>query len=41
MEDCIDVVRAWMATNYLKLNNDKTEYIMLGSAAQLSNSSER
>jgi hypothetical protein len=41
MEDCIGAVRAWMATNYLKLNDDKTEFIVLGSSAQLSKLSQK
>lgn len=35
LEMCIDNVRSWMAINRLKLNDDKTEFIMCGSAASL------
>ena len=31
VEACIAEVRSWMASNYLKLNDDKTEFIVLGS----------
>ena len=31
VEKCILEVREWMAKNMLKLNNDKTEYILLGT----------
>jgi hypothetical protein len=36
LEKCIAQVRAWMAANYLKLNDDKTEFIVLGSHNSLS-----
>jgi hypothetical protein len=32
---CLDEVRLWMAMNYLKLNDDKTEFIILGSKHNL------
>jgi len=35
MEQCIDHVRRWMASNFLKLNDDKTEFVILGSKQQL------
>ena len=31
LESCISEVRLWMAHNYLKLNDDKTEFMILGS----------
>ena len=31
MEDCIEEIRSWMANNMLKLNDAKTEFIILGS----------
>ena len=31
MECCIEDVRAWMACNFLKLNDDKTEFLLIGS----------
>lgn len=35
IERCIDEIRAWMSDNYLKLNDDKTEFIVLGSNYQI------
>ena len=35
MESCIADVRSWMALNWLKLNDDKTEFIVLGSSTNL------
>ena len=35
LETCIADVRRWMAENMLKLNDDKTEYIVLGSRYML------
>lgn len=35
LELCIDDVRKWMETNYLKLNKDKTEFIIFGSKSNL------
>ena len=31
MEACLDEIRTWMAVNLLKLNETKTEYILIGS----------
>ena len=31
MQDCLEEIREWMNSNYLKLNNSKTEYIVIGS----------
>ena len=31
MEACIAEIKSWMASNFLKLNDDKTEFIMFGS----------
>ena len=31
LENCVDNVRSWMAFNMLKLNESKTEYMVLGS----------
>ena len=36
MEDCIEKVRIWMSHNFLKLNKEKTEFIMFGSPNLLS-----
>ena len=36
LSDCITVVRDWMANNRLKLNEDKTQVIWLGTRQQLS-----
>jgi hypothetical protein len=35
LEACINDVRIWMARNYLKLNNEKTDFIVLGSRHSL------
>ena len=35
MQRCIAAIKSWMAINWLKLNNDKTEFIILGSRANL------
>ena len=36
MEECIGKVRVWMSQNFLKLNEEKTEFIMFGSPNLLS-----
>ena len=35
IERCIKEIRTWMRTNLLKLNDDKTEFLMLGTDQQL------
>ena len=35
IEACIREIRQWMKANFLKLNDDKTEFILLGSQQQL------
>ena len=35
MESCLEEVRQWMAANWLKLNDSKTEFIAYGSKANL------
>ena len=35
MEGCIKEIRSWMAENFLKLNDDKTEFLIIGSKSQL------
>jgi hypothetical protein len=35
LEECITLVRGWMATNFLKLNDEKTELLILGSPNHL------
>ena len=35
MERCISDIRAWMTNNYLKLNDTKTEFLVIGSRQQL------
>ena len=35
LENCIDAVRHWMQTNFLKLNKNKMEFIILGLSKQL------
>ena len=36
LESCLEEVKHWMAANWLKLNDDKTEFIIFGSKQQLS-----
>ena len=31
MEQCISEIRTWMASNFLRLNDDKTEVVLIGS----------
>ena len=33
---CIQVIRSWMRRNFLKLNDEKTEFLLFGSRQQLS-----
>ena len=35
IETCIDDIRTWMNQNVLKLNDSKTEFMVLGSEAQI------
>ena len=35
IEGCVAETRAWTSSNFLKLNDDKTEVIIFGSAQQL------
>ena len=35
LEICLDAVHHWMQTHFLKLNENKTEFIILGSSQQL------
>ena len=35
LESCISEIHAWMSSNFLKLNDDKTEFIILGSKHQI------
>lgn len=35
VETCIMDIRQWMATNFLRLNDDKTEFIIIGSECNL------
>ena len=35
MEECVDEIREWMKSNYLKLNDNKTEFILFGSPVKL------
>ena len=35
LENCIEEIRTWMATNYLKFNMGKTEFVVLGNKHQL------
>ena len=36
MERCISDIRTWMLTDKLKLNDDKTELMLIGTKQQLS-----
>ena len=36
MQHCIEDIRQWMLTDRLKLNDDKTEYLLIGTRQQLS-----
>ena len=36
MEHCISDIRTWMLTGKLKLNDDKTEFMLIGAKQQLS-----
>ena len=36
MERCISDIRMWMLTDKLKLNDDKTEFMLIGAKQQLS-----
>ena len=35
MEDCIRDIRSWMSNDDLKFNDDKTEFLIIGSSQQL------
>ena len=35
MESCLDDVKSWMISNKLKMNDSKTEFIIIGSHQQL------
>ena len=35
LEACISEIRQWMSRNFLKLNDSKTEFLIIGSRAQL------
>ena len=35
MEDCISDIRFWMLNNGLKVNDDKTEFLTIGTSQQL------
>ena len=36
LQDCVAEIRPWMRTNLLKLNDDKTEFIVFGTRQSLS-----
>ena len=36
LQNCIDEIRKWMGINLLTLNDDKTEFLMVGTQYQLS-----
>ena len=40
LQDCIEDIESWMNTNLLKLNDDKTEFIILGTRQQLTKVNE-
>lgn len=35
MEKCIDELRTWMLIDKLKINDDKTEFMIIGTKQQL------
>ena len=35
VEDCLSSIHQWMTSNYLKLNSDKTEVLLIGTYQQL------
>ena len=35
IEKCIEDIHSWMGVNMLKLNDDKTEFIIFGACQQL------
>ena len=35
LQDCVEEIRLWLASNHLKLNEDKTEFLVIGSKPQL------
>jgi hypothetical protein len=37
LEECIALIRSWMAVNFLKLNDEKTELLIVGSPYNLKN----
>ena len=37
LHDCITVIRNWMIADRLKLNDDKTEFMIIGTCTQLDN----
>ena len=41
LSDCITLIRDWMADNRLKLNEDKTQVIWLGTRQQLNKITEQ
>ena len=41
MEACIAEIKSWMAINFLKLNDEKTEFIMLGTQHDIMSVSEK
>ena len=34
LQDCISAIHKWMTDNKLKLNPDKTEFLMIGTASK-------
>ena len=36
LEKCVNEVRSWMANNLLKLNDEKTEFLIIGTSTQVS-----
>ena len=39
LEKCVNEIRGWMYTNKLKLNDNKSEFVVLGSHAQANKTS--
>ncbi|KAK6167714.1 hypothetical protein SNE40_021678 [Patella caerulea] len=40
MQNCISDIKMWMSNNFLKLNDDKTEYLIIGSNTNLNKLSD-
>ena len=39
LENCIRDIKTWMMKNFLKLNDDKTEFLLIGSKCNINKTS--